>query len=289
VGGGAANAAVTFARQGFSTALLAKIGSDQNGRAVLEDLKQEKVRSLVVVDKKPGTAYSVLLSSSIGERTALNYRGLSKTLKKEEIPFAKLKARWAYIAPGPIPFPVMKEIVKRLKKNKVKIAINPSKYYLEMGEKVLAPFLNQMDMVMVNREEAALLTGVEYHEEQKIFQKMDRIVEGIVIVTDGPEGVTVSNGERVFRAKTFPEKKLLDRTGSGDAFGSGFVSGLMLAEKMGIKDVSELMHFAICLASANATSVVEKIGAQAGILTKNEFLHSPRFRNFIVRERPALS
>ena len=48
---------------------------------------------------------------------------------------------------------------------------------------------------------------------------------GIVAVTSGPDGATVSDGNYIYHAGTFRETKLVDRTGVGDAFGSGFVAG----------------------------------------------------------------
>ncbi len=286
VGGGAANAAVTFARQGLKTALFAKIGDDQNGELVLDDLKQEKIGSLLVRDKKIGTAYSVVLLSHLGERTILNYRGASEDLKKNEVPFSKLRARWAYIAPGRIPVSVMNSIIKKLEKNKVRIAMNPSRYYLSMGSQKLRSILNALDVVIMNREEAAALTGISYHEERNIFKKMDELIKGIAVMTDGANGVLVSDGSRAYRARTFAEKKLVDRTGSGDAFGSGFVSALA-AHNNPEFDEKSIQH-AIRLGSANATSVVEHIGAQKGILRKEEFTRAPRFRHLIIRERTVL-
>src|SRR3989344_4010604 len=52
IGGGAANAAVTFSRQGFRTAAVLKIGDDESGDAIIKHLKKEKVAPLAVRDKK---------------------------------------------------------------------------------------------------------------------------------------------------------------------------------------------------------------------------------------------
>lgn len=52
IGGGAANAGVTFVRQGFSTSSFVRVGDDQNGKAILEDLRSEKITPLLIKDKK---------------------------------------------------------------------------------------------------------------------------------------------------------------------------------------------------------------------------------------------
>ncbi len=261
VGGGAANAAVTFARQGFRTAAVVKIGEDESGKAVLAHLKEEKVATLGGRDKKDGTGYSTILLAPTGERTILVYRGASEDWTKKDAPLAKLKARWAYIAPGKIPFSLMEEILKTLKKRGVKIAMNPSRYYLEIAAKHPQVLFKYLDVVSVNREEASYLTGVGYKHDRGIFKKFDELIQGIAVMTDGPKGARVSDGRYIYTAPIFKERKLADRTGAGDAFGSGFVAGLMIKNDI---------NFALRLASANATSVVEDIGAEAGILRRKD-------------------
>lgn len=283
IGGGAANSAMTFARQGLKTAALIKLGDDENGRAVLSDLKKEGVTTLAAQDKETGTAYSVILLSPSGERTILNYRGASEFLKKSDIALSKIKSRWAYISPGRIHLEVIRALIRGLKKNRTLIAMNPSKYYLELGLKRFKPILDKLDVVIMNREEAAYLTGTKYEDEKKIFKKFDELSNCLAIMTEGLKGVLVSDGKTVYKAGTYKEKRVVDRTGAGDALGSGFVASLAQATRR--KDYRSCMYdrkmieAAIKLGSANATSVVEKIGAQEGILTKKEFRVESRFKN----------
>jgi ribokinase len=63
----------------------------------------------------------------------------------------------------------------------------------------------------------------------------------------------------------YDDVPVVDRTGAGDAFSSGFTA--MVA-------AGKSMEEAITFASANSTSVVSKIGAKAGILTHGTPLHS---------------
>lgn len=290
VGGGAANAAVTFARQGLKTAALVKIGKDENGAAVLREFRREGIASLAATGQKLGTAYSVILLSPSGERTILNYRGASEFLAKSDIPPAlRSGARWAYISPGRIHPGVIYSLLRILKRRGMLIAMNPSRHYLELGIGRLKRILGQLDVVILNREEAAYLTGFHYREDGKIFRKFDEITECLAVMTDGSKGVLISDGKALYQAGTFRERRLVDRTGAGDAFGSGFVSGL--AEMTKIKTYRACKHdrgvieYAIRLGSANATSVVEHIGAQEGILSKRDFLSAPRFKKLHIRER----
>lgn len=267
-GGGATNAAVTFARQGLSTGAVIKVGDDESGEAVVENLKAEKVTPFAARDKRTSTAYSAVLLTGGGERTILSYRGASEDLARRDIPWSKLAARWAYLTPGALPMILVRELVAFLKKRGVSVAMNPSGTYVAMGPEKLKPLLGMLDVVIVNREEATLLTGFDFSKERKVFKKFDDLVPGLAVVTDGPRGAKVSDGRYLYTAETFKEKRLTDRTGAGDAFGSGFVAGLI--EKHDI-------HYALRLASANATAVVEAVGAQTGILNKKGFSAS-RFK-----------
>jgi len=262
-GGGAHNTAITFARQGFKTGIIAKVGNDLSGKEFLAHLKIEKIKPLLSYDKKTGTGYSVVLLTPGGERTILVYRGASEKFSRKDASLKKIRAKWAYISPGEVSFSVMSDIISELRKNGTNIAINPSKHYLNMKHSQIEPLLNKTNAVFVNREEASCLTGEPYDKERKIFRAFDEMIDGIAVVTDGSKGATVSDGKFIYRSGVFKEKKLTDRTGAGDAFASGFISGLMRKEN----DIC----YALRLAAANATSVVETVGASDGALTAQQF------------------
>jgi len=291
-GGGATNSAATFSRQGLKTAALIKIGKDQAGKDILEELKKEKVDVLKLqttnykLQTNNSTAYSTILLAPGGERTILVYRGTSEDLTLKEIPLNELRSKWVYVSPGKMPFEAINKIFNHFYKNKTFIAFNPSKHFIEMGLKKLKPLLKKTKVFILNREEAFYLTRVDYHKEKEIFKKLDEAVDGIAVMTDGPNGVLVSDCCNIYKAEIFKEEKVIDRTGAGDAFGSGFVAGLMQKRekcKKGLCGIDNI-EYAIRLGSANATSVIEYIGAKKGILTKKEFKESKRWRNLVIKQ-----
>jgi len=282
-GGGAANAAITFRREGFRVAAVAKVGDDENGVTVLGNLKAHGVTAFVPKDKREGTAYSVILLSPSGERTILNYRGASEDLKIKEVPLASIKAKAVYIVPGRIELKVIYNLALALKKKGSFIAMNPSSHYLDMGAKKLAPLLKLMDVITLNREEAAMLVNEKFEHETKIFKKFETLVPGIAVMTDGANGVLVSNGKKIYSAGVYKEKKIINRTGAGDAFGSGFVAGLLKHGDLSRGASAEAIMYAMRLASANATSVVEHMGAQAGILKGADFAKDARWKGLTIR------
>ncbi len=268
-GGGSTNAAVTFSRQGLKTAALFKVGNDESADYILEKIKKEKIFPFVIKDNKKGSDYSTILLNSSGERTILVYYGASSDLSVSDISFGKLKSKWIYIAPGDISYQTIEKIFNHFSKNKTLIAFNPSKRFINMGLRKIKPLLDKTEVLILNSEEGAILTGINIKKEKEIFKKLDRAEKGIMVMTNGSKGVVVSDGKNIYRAGILGGK-IIDRTGAGDAFGSGFVAGLIKRQATSDKN-KEIIEYAIRLGSANATSVVGKIGAKEGILRKNEF------------------
>ena len=271
-GGGGTNTAATFTKQGFKTAYVGRVGNDPGGVAIKEELDKMGIRHFISDDKERKTNYAIILSVPNKGRTILVYLGASHFFKKKDIPFKKLKAKWFYIASlSGESSKTLLPIVSSAKKNNTKVAFNPGKIHIKMGIGKLKSVLSRLDVLILNQEEASMLANIPYQKEREIFKKLDKYVPGIVVMTKGPKGVVVSDGKEIFQSGTFKEKRHIDRTGAGDAFGSGFVAGLIQTGKI---------EEAIRLGSANGTSMVEFFGAKNGILTKNQFLKELRWRRF---------
>ncbi len=261
LGGGALNAAFTFASFGFRTGACFKVGKDEFGEGIARFVKGAGITPFVSFDTKEGTGYSTIILNKDGERTVLAYRGASSAISKKDIPFSKLKAKWLYVVSGHLPFALLLSLVEHGKRAGAKIALAPSKFHLKLGLRKLSPVFQKTDIVFMNREEAAELTREDYAKEKNIFRAFDGVVPGIAVMTEGGKGSLVSDGRYLYRAGIF-SGEVKDRTGAGDAFGSGFVAGLLQGGDI---------PYALRLGTANATSVVEDIGAQAGVLTKKQF------------------
>lgn len=262
-GGGGTNTAVTFARQGFKTACVSRVGDDVSGGEVKKGLKDEGIDDFIQVDHIYKTTYCLILVTPEGERTILEYRGVSDYLSEKEIPWEKLKSPWLYLDSLAGKEEILEEAIKWAKNNDTKIAYNPSKKEISWGKK-LHQYLNEVDIFIVNEDEAADVVEIKYSQENenKIFEKLDEIVKGIVVMSRGSRGVTVSDGKKKYSAGV-PDAPVIDRTGAGDAFGSGFVCGYIQS--------GGNIEYAIQLGTANATSVVEYFGAKMGILKKDDW------------------
>jgi len=286
-GGGATNCAVTFKRLGFKTLTVFEVGQDPFKDFIINELQKEKIDQSVSLNKKLPTAYSTVLVNENGERVILVKRGAAQDLTLKEIPYQKYQAKWLYLAPGNISFETIKKLIFYYKKTGAKIALNPSKAQIALGLKKIEPILKICDVVILNKQEGGYLTGFPLKNSDKIFKTLDNLVKGILILTDGKNGAEVSDSFHFWKAGIFKNKKVIDRTGAGDAFGSAFVAGLMMKNENCLKgkcDISNI-NYALRLASANSTSVVESLGAKGGILTKAQFEKNNRWNNLKIETK----
>jgi len=258
-GGGATNAAVTFARHGFDSSFLGKVGDDPAGQHVLRELGNEHVKTEHTrCDLEGTTGYSTLLLAPGGERTVLVYRGLSQELAATDFDnFKDLKADWLYISSLAGNLPLLEAALEYAQAQGVKVAFNPGSGELRQADR-LRKLLDDIDILSVNKEEAQLLFEGETPSDLAVHAAQNYTLTAVV--TDGPEGSSASDGSYVYTAGMYKDVSVLDRTGAGDAFTSGFVAGLI--------DTGSVEH-ALIFGSANSTSVVQSIGAKTGILEKS--------------------
>lgn len=256
-GGGATNAAVTFARQGFKTGCIGVVGHDGNGLMILDELRREGVDAKhFQLHNGDITAYSVVLVGPNGERTILVYKGVGSHWDVDALPLSHIQSKWCYVNSLDGNEQLLSAITGWAHISDMHLATNPSPKELRLGLDRLAPYWKHFDIVGMNQEEAALVSGIHYDQPEKIFKKMDEAIGGIFIMTRGQEGVLVSDGHFVYSAG-IPEPQVIERTGAGDAFHAGFVSEFMRSGNI---------EKSIQIGTANATSVVMQYGGKAGVL-----------------------
>ena len=257
-GGGGTNAAATFSLQGFRTAFCGCVGTDYGSSLIISDLKNFRIeQEFLGILKDVPTNKSVILSGRKMGRVILTYRGASGYLPSN-FNLEKMYARWFYLAPlsGRAAKKTW-EIIRFANKNNIKIAINPGKEQINFLKKNVKKLLLSVDVLILNKEEARDLFS---HSNQKEFLEK-KWSKGYVLVTDDKRGAILFNKENIWRAGIF-NVKVADKTGAGDAFGSGFVSGLMQGND----------HlYSAQLAVANSHGCIQKWGAKEGLLKKNDF------------------
>ena len=208
------------------------------------------------------------------ERTILSYKGEWQHLNLQEIKWKKLKAKWFFLGSLGGSLELLQKAFEYITARNFKVAFNPGGKELEHSLEKLKPYLAEVDIFSVNKEEGEMLLGMLNNSSaEEVLRGLDKIVKGITVLTLGPEGVLVSDKKNIYKAGTTDSPRV-ERTGAGDAFVSGFVSQFILSEGDIIKSIQ--------FATANASSVVAQYGPKAGILHKGDFGPWPLVRVEII-------
>lgn len=279
IGGGAVNTACNFAGLGLKTATIVKVGEDSTGKDIVKMLEKRGISTnAVVFDEDENTGFSVILLSFQGDRTVLAHRGPNATISKKDIDFDLIKgSKWLYIAPlNGESTEVLDKIAEFAEKNDVNMAINVGTSSIKRGEKYLDKILKTAEVVVMNSEEASMLTKIEVRPDSttekfseckihpdiiKMLKHLKSTHAKIVVITDGGNGAYAYDGKMFYQCGEFPAK-VVSTLGAGDAFASTFVSVLHQSDW----DIEKSLKYA----AINAASVVGKFNAQDGQLSMEE-------------------
>lgn len=274
-GGGAANAAVGLSKLGFKVSAMVAIGEDVRGEAISRNFRKYNVGiNLLQYIKKESSGFSCLIVGQENEHVVFSNRAANKFLKVGPKEIKKIEsAEWVYMTSlsGGRWRGVLKSVFSA--KN-VKIAWNPGHIQLHSGFKAIGKYLKKTHVLSVNKDEAIelVVTNPEYeHKDIKFLKNSKNLLKvlhaygvKIVLVTDGKNGADVYDGENFYHQDILKERRRIDTTGVGDAFGSTFTASLELYKG----DIQKAMY----AASKQTASVIGYQGAQNGLLRRRQLL-----------------
>ena len=231
VAGTAAAPSVNLAKLGHSVATVGRIGDDTIGEFIRTTMESYGVdTSQLIVDPDKQTSASLLLIREDGSRPALHVIGANASLNEDDVPWDIVeKAKifhmgGVFVLPGLDGEP-MGRVLKRVKELGVTTTMDFLMSPRPDAQEVLAPSLPYVDYLMPNIEEAGWLVGTE--DRAEIIKWIHSQGVGCSILTMGGQGVSVAErGKEEIRLPAY-DVKVLDSTGCGDAFTSGFISGLL--------------------------------------------------------------
>jgi len=259
------NAAVSFARLGARVGLMAFLGDDQPGKDSLEYLKKEGIdtSTMSVQEGIKSNYYYVLRYGA--DRTILvkNEEYDYKWQEPTEVP------DWIYLSLiSDSSWQLHEDMLAYLEAHpETKLAFQPGTFHFEWGPEKLKSVYARSYITVMNREEAVQVTGKSYDSLRELAQGLHDLGPKVVVITDGPNGSYASHDGKFISIPNYPDPAPpLDRTGAGDAFASTIVVALAL---------SESLETALKWAPINSMSVVQKLGAQAGLL------HRPEVEKFL--------
>jgi ribokinase len=263
VGGNAANVAVRLARLGIKSTIAAEIGDDEFSLKIINALANEGIdRGFIKQDQERESSFSV----------AITYRD-DRTLFSEHIDrahdfnYEHADSKWIYLTSlGKEWINPYQKAINYTLDTQAQLAFNPGTLQLREKSHIIENALQSSSILFVNKEEAKqLIYGYsnEYGTDdiQQILSNVKALGPKIVVVTDGENGSFALDNEGNYFQQDHAPCSVVELTGAGDSFSSGFLAAI----NYGL-NVQEAMAWG----SYNAASVIEKMGAEDGLLRKQE-------------------
>jgi len=258
--GNSPNAAVSAHRLGLNAALATDLGSDGFGKEQMSALTSEGIDT-TYVRKHDGLASNYHYVLRFGpERTIL----VKHTNFPYKMPSLKSAPRWIYLSSlADNSLPYHHEIISYLQTHpETKLAFQPGTFQIKLGVDALKGLYKMTEVFFCNKEEAMLITNTKESDITVLLKNVHNLGPKIPVITDGPNGAYALDGEDVLFCPMYPDPNPpVDRTGAGDSFSSTFISALALG-----KNIREALEWG----PINSMSVVQKIGAQEGLLTREK-------------------
>lgn len=260
--GNSPNAATSAHRLGLETALVTHIGHDKFGKECLDALRQEGIHTdFVKVHEDKKTNYHYVLRYGPERTILINHETYPYALPD----FPEPPKFFYFSSVGEHGLPYHHEIAEYVKNNETKLAFQPGTFQIKVGYEEIRDIYENTEIFFCNKEEAQEILSSTEQDIPTLVRAIRELGPTIPVITDGPNGAfTVDADDQAWRMPMYPDPAPpVDRTGAGDSFSSTFTSAIILG-----KDPAEALSWG----PINSMSVVQHIGAQAGLLSREELL-----------------
>ena len=257
-GGKGANQAVAAARLGSKVSMLGRVGKDNFGDFLLDNLGSNKVDSQFVKRDDASTGTAIIVVDSNGQNSIVLSAGANGKVSAADVENASFLNHDLLLLQLEIPIPTVLGAAQRAKENNLQVILNPAP-----AQKVSDELVGLADFIIPNESELSLLTNMDVKDISSAEQASRVLLERgakNVIVTLGDKGALIVNRDQVTHVDTF-EVHVVDTTAAGDAFIGGFSTALLQNVSL-----EESVRYG-CACGALATS---KFGAQPSLPGKEE-------------------
>lgn len=261
--GNAPNASVSAARLGLNSAVMTHVGNDDFGQECLNTLKEQGVdTSLVTVETGKTTNYHYVLSFQAERTILIKHEEYSYDLKKQ---VGDVVPSWVYFSSvGEHSMQYHEDIASWVKEHGIKMAFQPGTFQINLGPETLKNVYQATEIFFCNVEEAQKILGTEETDVKLLMKNIHAFGPKIVCITDGPKGAYAYDAyhDQYWFHPIYPDPQPpVERTGAGDSFSSTFTAAI--AAGLSVEE-------ALSWGPINSMSVVQYIGAQEGLLTKEQ-------------------
>ena len=215
-GGKGANQAVAIAKLGGKVAMIGKVGSDETGDALKNNLKAMGVDESMVTRADVPSGIAMIIVEG-GENRIILYKGANHSVTKADVDegLKSAKPGDALVMQLEIPLETVTYAAAVAKQKGMLVLLNPAPA-VPLGEELL----KNVDIIAPNETETEILTGVGLDSDVHIALAVKKLYQlGVkrVIITMGSRGSIVAEGQTITPVE--PRKvKAVDTTSAGDTF-----------------------------------------------------------------------
>ena len=257
-GGSVANTMAGIAYLGGNPSFIGKVNSDEFGKIYKKSLKTISVNYLYSEkEENLSTGASIIFITPDSERTMCTYLGISSQLSKEDINENYIKDYKIILLEGYLwdkgmSEEMFKHVINLAKKNKVKVAMSLSDIFCVSRHKddFFKLLKNDLDILIGNEKEIN-----ELMQKNNLLDSINELkkINKLIIITRSEQGSVAILNNQITDCESIKVKKVLDLTGAGDLFASGF-----------LKEYLDNSKIKKCLQTGSelAAKVIQKIGAR---------------------------
>jgi len=257
-GGSVANTMAGIAYLKGNPSFLGKINSDKFGKIYKKNLKKNKV-SFLYHEKKENlpTGTSIIFITPDYERTMCTYLGVSSQLSIDDINNDLVKDYEIIFLEGYLwdkgkSEEMFRHVIHLAKQNIIKVAMSLSDIFCvkRHRKEFFNLLLNDLNILIGNENEINEL--MQKNNLQESIYELKKINK-LIIITKSKNGSSAIFNNEVIDCESTKVEKVLDLTGAGDLFASGF-----FVEYLNNADIKK------CLQSGSdlAAKIIQKIGAR---------------------------
>ena len=260
-GGKGANQAVAAARLGAKVSMIGRVGSDDFGQQILQNLRAESVNTdKVSKDSETGTGIALITVDAQSQNTIVVSSGANMNCGKPEIGHLEslLGSVDCLVLQNEVPYEVNLQAARLARENKIPVVWDPAPFVTGTQE-----LIKHVDFLTPNQNEAELLANCEITDEKSIhnaFLKIKESTDAVCLITMGEDGVYFLSGPAINQIPSFLVESV-DSVAAGDAFTGGFAVALSEGETL-----RSAARFG-CASGALATT---KLGAQSAMPFRKE-------------------
>lgn len=257
-GGKGANQAVAAARLGANVSMLGRVGKDNFGDFLLDNLKQNNVDTASIQRDDAATGTATIIVDANGQNSIVLSPGANGKVTPADVDHASFPKGGLLLLQLEIPTPTVLRAAQRARENGTRVILNPAPAQ-QLPDELIA----LADFLIPNEPELSLLAHQPVTDLASAEKAANLLLERgakNVIVTLGSKGALIVGKETRKHVDSFPVK-VVDTTAAGDAFIGGFATSLLED-----KSLEESVRFG-CACGALA---VTKFGAQPSLPTKQE-------------------